>query len=302
MPDGMRFRTSQPTLAGRSVARPRGCLYVDETYSRGWLYIGVLALSDEHADELFRCLDEDRSATGYKRELHFREITTRQKFDLGSRWLARVRQPGSPRICFHVLGIDKSIINRRVFGDRGREREENMYRRALRMALKYAVKTYFREDAYVRAIFHDARNAGVDEYFEWHTPWKLRSEGLRVATDEVALVDSDHAISGSPAASNAIQLIDVVLGATRVCLDATTRKPYQVKLAYEWLPLVERLTDRRHRWNSKSRYGHVGRCNLSFFPSLPLTADELSDPLERARSSFYYARTPALQRQGVLDL
>jgi hypothetical protein len=108
-----------------------------------------------------------------------------------------------------------------------------------------------------------------------------------------------------PIESNFIQLIDVIIGATRVCMEAGTGRQYPRALAEQWLPLIERLTDPSRRWNRNSSYGYVGRCNLSFFPKVWLSALQLAEDEERARSSFYQWRRPALRevvgpRQGVL--
>jgi hypothetical protein len=298
-----RQRVRQPNLRGRQPRAPRGCLYVDESASPGWFYVGILAVAADDASELLDCLEADRADVGYDRELHFQEITTSQKASLGSRWLRRARQPDSPRICFHVLGIDLTKINRQAFGHRGREQRENLYRRILRMALKYAMLAFFPDDACVRGIFHDARNLGATEYFDWHTPQRLRGEGLPVAVDRIVLVDSDHAASDSRTTSTLIQLIDVILGATRVCLDATTTEQHKLRLASEWLPLVEGLTaSGRRRWRSNDHFGHVGRCNLSFFPMRSLTLAQLNDPEVRLSSDFYSERTPALSAQAELPL
>ena len=45
-------RAEQVQLDGRVSRTPRACLYVDESRSPGWLYIGVLVVRDEEADEL----------------------------------------------------------------------------------------------------------------------------------------------------------------------------------------------------------------------------------------------------------
>jgi len=122
--------------------------------------------------------------------------------------------------------------------------------------------------------------------------------GVEIATDEVQLVDSDHRVSGRRIESNFIQLIDLIIGATRVCLEDTTTRRYPRQLALEWLPLLQALTHpepaRRWDYDGSSPYGQFRRCNMSFFPSVALTAEDLASESERARSSFYRTRRPAL--------
>jgi hypothetical protein len=105
--------------------------------------------------------------------------------------------------------------------------DRNAYRRFLRSALAYPILAFWpNQRVIIQAILHDNRTVAADEYFGWHTPWKMRAlSGVEVATDEVQLLDSDHRVSGRRMESNFIQLIDVILGATRVSLDDTTTRP-----------------------------------------------------------------------------
>src|SRR5262245_41050121 len=51
---------SHVRLDGTEIRSPRACLYIDESKSPGWLYIGVLAVLDAQADQLQWHLDRSR--------------------------------------------------------------------------------------------------------------------------------------------------------------------------------------------------------------------------------------------------
>ena len=65
------------------------------------------------------------------------------------------------------------------------------------MALVYAIKSFLPQDTIVRRILHDQRTIAASEYFERHTPYRMRRDGHRVAAEVVELVDSDHAESAA---------------------------------------------------------------------------------------------------------
>ena len=282
--------SSQIRLDGRLSRSPTACLYVDESHSPGWLYIGVLAVLDAEADQLQCHLDRCRGSAGYQRELHYSGISTRQKANVARSWLDLAMRPSAPCVRFHILGVDRKEMRTADFGPSA-QRDENIYRRCLRMAPVYSVKALLPPATTVRRIIHDRRTLSASEYLDWHTPYRMRSDGHRVAADGVEFVDSDHNVSAAYRESNFVQLVDVLLGATRDCLDLTTAKRHRVSVAEHWLPLVERLTDDSRRKNRQSSFGYVGRCNVSFFP-VPGRSDRACS------SDFYVGRTPRLANRG----
>src|SRR6266511_2983819 len=101
----------QPILDGRRGPVPKGCLYVDESYSKQWQYIGVLAVPDRDAKALLSVLHADREATQHFSELRFHDITNVKHTSLASRWLDHAQCASSPRVRFHVLGVDLRTLN-----------------------------------------------------------------------------------------------------------------------------------------------------------------------------------------------
>lgn len=274
-------------LDGSTAPVRRARLHIDESLAGRWLYIGVVATLDEERDALYDCLQADRDAVGYQRELHFGQTTQHHKAALAKAWLTRAMHPGAPTVRWHVLGIDLQTLNRSRFGN-----DATLYARFFRTAITYCVKALLPEGVMVTHLVHDEANVASSRYFHWHAPWRMRQDhDLNIAAEKVDFVNSDHAVSGQPIDSTFVQLADVIVGATRLALDATTTKHWQVSVATDWLPLVQRLCDERRCRNPKSRYGYVGRCSISFFPTprFRFAHDE-----SWLRSAFYVNRRPAL--------
>lgn len=99
-----------------------------------------------------------------------------------------------------------------------------------------------------------------------------------------------------------VQLTDVILGATRQCLDATSQNRRKTEVARHFLPLVWRMTDPDQHRNPRGRHGQGGRCTVSFFPKHGLTREQLEDPHERGRANLYVRRRPALLDTEQLSL
>jgi hypothetical protein len=124
---------------------------------------------------------------------------------------------------------------------------------------------------------------------------------------EVVFVASDpNKEADYPKASHYIQVCDALVGAVRRCHEAVSECPGRLAVAETLLPLVERINCSRRCRNKKSRYGHVGRCSLSFFPSHGMSMEELLDP-DHLRVSRFYRDRPLVMaakqsRQGAFNL
>jgi hypothetical protein len=296
-----------PTLPGLGDSWRKIDLYIDESYTeKRWLYIGVLVVPEDHRTELSQQLVSDRSEGGYDGEIHLQRVTSRAKRSVAERWLARLVAAGRPPLRFHVLGIDRTKLRPLAFGQGGRRQMQAAYGRFLRTAVSYSVKALVKGNVVVHSIIHDARNLAGDEYFDWHAPWRLRRDdpSLRVAAEKIVFVDSDHRTSGRSADSTFIQLTDLAVGLTRLCLVATNHQEHQIELARQWLPLLHCLTSGTDRVRHQDcASGHLGRCSVSFFPR---GRAEPNDSAANLGSSFYTSRIPALadvlSGQGRLQL
>jgi hypothetical protein len=266
-----------------------------------WLYIGVTLLRQYDApavvsDLLERCGD-------HAGELHFRQITTAAKRDAARRWIDLALF--DPRIRFAALAVKTDALQSAAFGAAGTQLRRRIHTRFLRPAIAGAAKSFFGPEVRLGGVVHDfADDLDGDLSFKHGSPARIeRLHGIPVARPSVILVTSDHRTAGDNwRSARLLQLTDVLLGATRQCMEDTSARDHARQVAGAWLPVVERLTDPRRRTNRNSRYAHVGRLDLSFFPSRALTTAELDDPLRRAESSVFRNREPAMARRGQLTL
>ncbi len=236
--------------------------------------------------------------------MHYADIKrSGKRVELAKRWLDRVLDPDQG-VRFRVFGIDTDRLNRAAFGKRAADQQRNAYTRLLRSAVLYLAKT-FGPHTEVGTVFHD-RSGELERsaYFDWQAILRMgRSSEIRFRNDRIHFVDSDHGREPRFAsASQMVQLTDLVLGATRQCMDDTSQAVAKTEVARHFLPLVTRMTDPRRFRNRQGQYAHGGRCTVGFFPSRDLTLEQLGDPYERARSLVYVNRRPALLDRGQLSL
>jgi hypothetical protein len=291
-------------------------LYADEIKARRnklgqwWMYIGLLAIPDEHHAGALQHLEEHRG--GYPREIHFKEMKNRsegphgQKTAVARRWIDTVLWDDQKMFHFYLLGLNLSNLEPSAFG-RGSERDRRMYNRFFRSAVASTLKGFFgrQRPIMVSHIFHDKGEMEKDDLFDWHTPWKLSSadDGITFDTARIEFIDSDHEKEPKfPRESHFIQLTDVLTGGISQCLDATNERAGCCEIAQCLLPLVERLTDPKRVPNRNSRFRHVGRISIAFFPRKKLSSKQLEDPLERARSGLYIERRLLFQQRGSRQL
>jgi len=174
--------------------------------------------------------------------------------------------------------------------------KQKAYTRLFRSAVVYAMKSFFTAGVDVSLVVHDRADVEHDPFFDWHALWRINLDhGIRCDGTRIQFCDSNHNLPGVDARdSTMIQLTDLLLGATRLGMEATSVQAHKVAVADHWMPLLERLTDERRYRNPNSRFRHVGRCSVSFFPSRALSKAELACDIDRARSRFYVSRRPRL--------
>jgi hypothetical protein len=297
------------TLDGTVDQPLRVRVFVDETkpdqHSR-WQYFSVVLVEEGNARAVVDLLQEDRRAAGYERELHFQKVKRAPKVALAKRWLDRLMYRSEPRIAFHVFGVNHDRLLVDAFGETGAEARTVIYTRFFRTAVAYAVRRYYPGQVIVTDVVHDRAEVEHHDIFDWHALWRMNSDhDITFGGRRVRFVDSDHAAPGNnPVDSHLVQLADLLAGATRTCLDIPTTNPHKLSVAEHFLPLVVRLCDSRAAGNPNSRYGHLGRCGMSFFPRAELTLDQLDDPHARFMSGIYTDRTPGLltRENGQLGL
>lgn len=256
-----------------------------------WLYIGAVFIRARDLDSVLDSMEAARSAVGYSREMHFERVSNDQKRRLAEAWMRLLMH--DQRFHFVVNGVDTSMLSRQAFGANDNDRVQARFARS---PIAYGMKTFFGENAVVDAVYCDKGNLEYDPYFGVGSLKRcVWDHGIRVMNHDVRFIDSDHqSVDGHPSYSHLIQLVDILVGCARLCMESTSGKQHKVQLATTFLPLVSKLTSPAPVTWRNSRYGPSKRGHLSFFPQRRLTAEELADPFARASSGFYSRRTPAL--------
>lgn len=264
-----------------------------------WLYIGAVLLRARELEAVLHAMEDARSATGYSRELHFERVTNDQKRRLAEAWVQLLMY--DPRFHFVVNAVDTTMLSPEAFGGKDDDRVQARFARS---PIVYGMKSFFDPSAVVEAVYCDRGNLEYDPYFGVGSLKRCSwDHGIRVRNHDVRFIDSDHeAIDGDASLSHLIQLADLLVGCTRLCMEATSLKQHKVQLARTFLPLVSKLTAPPTATWRNSPFGPSKRGHMSFFPRKRLAADELENQLARASAGFYNQRTPALSAAAAVPL
>lgn len=251
-------------------------LYADEVKpfknpkGQRWMYIAIVAIPEEKWSGALEMLSQDRQPKahegheGYDGELHFSKITSRREIQLAKLWLNRVMWDQHKCFHFHILGLLLDHLHRPAFGKKGYDQDRRIYNRFFRSSLAYVLHGFFGKykTVTVRAVFHDKTEMGRDSYFDWHTIWRIQTDYPEIdfSGSRIQFIDSDDRKEKRyPEHSHFVQLTDVILGATKQCLDCTSSRKELIEVAKDFLPLVQRITDSSRRQKHREDYLNLGR-------------------------------------------
>lgn len=270
-------------------------VYVDESGSADWIYIGYLVISLGMKNSALGILQSSRAEGMYHEEIHFQKCVNHSESPHGSKtkvaklWLQHFALDPHKTFHFHLHGINRKRLCHQAFGDSNQE--DNIYSRFFRAGLRYALKCCFDQPVEVAHVYHDESRMEYHKYFNWHAILRTQEiePGIKFLTNRVEFLDSDHLAPNHPNPDGAslIQVVDTVLGAMRQCIEYSSGKTGKCELAEVVLPLMERITDLKRRNNPNSRYNHHRRVSVSFFPKKQLSYAELQDELSRLTSGYY---------------
>ncbi len=280
-------------------------IYADEIkqhinkFGENWAYIGVLAIPKDKVRTAYNRLMEARNEVQYFGEVHFSGLRAKKikspRVILAGRWLDLILNDTDKCFYFYVLGINLTNLTHDVFADT--KTFSSIYNRFFRTAVSFVLNGYFGlyKKVNVIGILHDAGNMEHDDYFDWHTIWKIdnddRYPNICFNNQLILFIDSNHEKEKTyPAHSHFVQLIDVVLGTLAYSLDYRVQGCGADYLAEKFSPLVIRLTDNKTRNNPNSRYKYHRKYSISFFPSERLSTEMLRDDTQRCVSTFYHNR------------
>ncbi|HEC87590.1 MAG TPA: hypothetical protein ENI49_07000 [Thermoplasmatales archaeon] len=312
-----------------------------------WMYIGALFVPINFKDYCLtklnnlRCVkygnwhDEESECPqqcGFHEdndtEIHYKNLH-KSKSDAGPKiaknWINKFMiqescQKHRKPVYLNILGLNLSNMNLELFGE-NKGRDLTIYNRFYRSVLKGGINYFFRDyrRITIRQIYHDKGSQETHELFSWHPIYRigLESEKIKIERDEIEFIDSDHRKSGKKE-SHFIQLIDLILGATYVCLHnpSDRREKKEVGLAFK--PALTVLLDRKKNPNNNYMEGSYYHSNyyrtyqISFFPKKKMELDEIFNQLDvygnqmtenmRIEDNFYYDRPILLTDPSQRDL
>lgn len=270
-------------------------VYVDESYSADWTYIGYLLIPVDRKNNALSCLQSIRADAEYEKEIHFQECANHSESPHGKKtkvaklWLNSFAFDTSKLFHFHLHGINRKRLCHEAFGYANQE--ENIYNRFFRSGLIYSLKSCFDLPVQVTTVYHDDSSMKYHKYFNWHAILKTQEvePGIEFLTDRIEFIVSDHLEPDHPHPDEAtfIQMVDTMLGAMRQCIENSSRKKGKHELAEVVLPLMERITNPKLRNNPNSSYNHQRRVSVSFFPKKRLSLTELQNEFSRLTSRYY---------------
>ncbi len=264
-------------------------LYLDEIKQaqdrngRVWMYIGVVAIREEHHKDLVTFLAEEDYA------LHFDDIRKKRpdspKVQVAEQWLNLIAADTSP-IHFKVLGIAMDRLNEAAFGDE--KVCSRAYHRFMRSAMLGLINGVFHKKKYSSVEILDVYHDRTHHAAHWETmPLKKIGEQcnrIDIKCEQIEFINSDHRKDdGHIEHSRIIQLVDLILGSCRYVLDAPECKKKQGAeyLAKNIHEFVARLNHEGKRYNYKHR------CGVSYFPKTTLSAEQLTCPEEQWKNHFF---------------
>lgn len=184
----------------------------------------------------------------------------------------------------YIFGLNNSYLNKEEFDTT--DHYNSVYNRFFRTVIQYVLKSFFGGKVVVENIFHEEGQQFNNEYFPWHTIYKLErgKNNITFNCSEINQLPKDHK---KDKRSNLIQLCDAILGVSTSIIHGINRSSkshYREELADLYTPLLKRLIENPNNINSSYKY--YKRIGISFFPR---EKTKLGD-IERMKNQFYYYR------------
>jgi len=240
-----------------------------------WTYLGFLIVPSTHRLEIADYLKNTREEAEYQDKIQFNEMRSLSRYSrktlLCRKWLKLALSEDNKRmIHFRILGLKLSKLQYQAYGSITQKQIQEVYNNFLRSIIigcfEYDYKGYGMTITDV-FINNELKN---DELFDWHKIWSviIPEIGIFANHKNIRFIDIDHQTEERfPTESHFMQLLDLILGATRQCLDNLIRTDGCVELGLMFLPLIEQLNDGKMAYNPYSRFSLYRQCSLCFFPN-----------------------------------
>jgi len=312
--------------------------YLD--YDRSyWMYIGILFvplnIKSQLLNELLncRCIQHDswvwdkhdcEFQCGYhdynNGEIHYNKIHSNAKFRIAYRlindFVIEKNNIGDLKlIYFNILGLNLTKMNLESFGS-SEGRDLRIYNRFFRTVLKGGINFFFSEydNRTIENIYHDRGPQEQNEYFPWHSPYKLNIEesGIQVENTNIRFIDSNHNKCSNledKEEAQFIQFIDLILGCIYCCLHNPAERIEKKRIGQSMIPLLDRLMNNPN--NPNSRFHYYRRQKVSFFPRNGIDFNDQGQQIDldgniiesNIQNNFYNERRILLEslNQSTLD-
>src|SRR3990167_8658826 len=251
-----------------------------------WHYIGIFIVPVDFEKDLLIDLDKARYFKEYSShndlskidlnyyeqnncKIHFVDLDARM-YHVANRWHKYIlHRDSSNKIHFSILGINESKLDISAFGGND---FITIYNRFFRTAVAYPLLKFFPgHKITVNDIFHEVGDQKNDDLFPLHSIFKINSEEklpIYFKNQEIKFLEKDHGVNSR---GNFIQLIDLILGATRVMFDGisnpkSSNGKFKNQITESFSELISRLVNNPDNPNSNYCLNYHKRMNLSFFP------------------------------------
>ena len=295
-----------------------------------WLYIGTLFVPIESKNTCLSMLNNLRckeNRVWYNKrlecpnkcefhdknntEIHYKTLhKSNERLRIAKDWinyLNRFAARKSPSIYINILGLNLSNMDLASFGDTKNKNTNTIYNRFYRTVLTSGFNYFFKDykRIVINRIYHDKGSQESHKFFPWHPIYKtIKADRIEIKSKKIEFIDSDHRKSKKNE-SHFIQLIDIILGATYVCLHNPTKIKKKKKIGLCFKKILNTLLDRKKSQKgfmkgSYYRSNYYRKYQISFFPKNKMNIDEAFEQLDlegtyaedagKEVSNFYYER------------
>jgi hypothetical protein len=277
-----------------------------------WMYIGVLIVPKNIEKVLMQNLLNKRcGANQHKtwgkcpnkcqyhrknnKEAHYTNCDSADEYHIALRWLDYMLSDFEYTY-FYILGINLTNLDYKYFANGSpTDRFNSIYNRFFRTAILKPIKNYFYKykEIIIESIIHDEAELKEDEYFPWHSIYKIKKDGtILVKSNEIEFIQSDHKKSND-VRSHFLQYIDIIMGSIFNSLHWQSQDEKKTALAEKVYPLLHRLMHEPS--NKNSSFCYFLRKSLDFFPSTKILSLKGFEQYE-IKGGFYKIREPRIKK------
>jgi len=241
-----------------------------------WLYHSFILCKCQDFPVLHNDLTKakDEASCRKDKRIHFSKLTSgsngSHRTKTAVKWVELFKDEIYVYTWFYLFGINTSRVDYEFFGSHsdGGRRDYRIYNRFFEIGLFSACRYFFdaaRQKVEISRIISERRDLKKDDPFLSYAPYKVNRKGSNVTIKSKCIIPVAGDLSREhdyPEYVDAINFVDVLMGAFCQCLDYTSQKNGCMEVASKIYPLCNKLSEKPY--NKNSRY--YKRCAMSFFP------------------------------------